>query len=994
MKRQWTEDDLVEHWTLHPDDLALLTNQGAATRLGYALLLKYFQYEGRFPQYRGDVPPAALVHVARQLEVPPEFYTQYDWSGRTIERHRARIRQVLSFRESTDQDAEDLTLWLRQEVLPREHRLERLYEAVYAHCRTIQLEPPAAKRVERLVRSALRSYEDQLQERALARLGSSGLAQMDSLLAGSEDSDEGDDEPPTDPHDPGQLRLRDLKADPGRASLESMLVQIARLRRIRQVPLPDDLFAGESPHLVFAYRQRAAAEPPNELRRHAEPVRATLLGALCLLRSREITDGLVDLLIGTIHKFASRADQRVSKELLREIRRVSGKTTLLYHLAEAAVAHPEGVVRDVLYPVVGEKTLRDLVAEYKSHGPGYTVQVQTKLHASYSKHYRRLLPDLLDVLEFHSNNETHRPVVQALALLKRYVSSKKRYFAQGDEVPLAGVVPEEWLPTVLSTTRKGRIRVERINYEICVLRSLRECLRCKEIWVVGADRYRNPDKDLPADFAIARDTYYDTLHLPQDADVFIKGVQDEMTAGLEALNREMPKNPGVRVVAHKKGGGRLKVTPLEKLPDPPNLASVKGEVGRRWPMTSLLDMLKEADLRVDFTRAFSSVASREVLDPDTLRRRLLLCIFALATNTGLKRIAAGDNRESYSDLRYVMRRYFSREHLRTAIGQVASATFAARDPLVWGDATTTCASDSKKLGAWDQNLRTEYSQRHFGAGVMVYWHVEKKSVCIYSKIKTVSSSEVAAMIEGVLRHCTSMNVEKNFVDTHGQSEIAFAFTRLLSFQLMPRLKGINKQKLYQVLAGTKSLYPELEPILTRPINWDLIRQQYDEMVKFTAALRMGTAEPEAILRRFTGTDVQHPTYAALLELGRAVKTIFLCAYLRDEAVRREVHAGLEVIENWNGANDFIHYGRGGEITTNRLDEQELAVLCMTLVQNALCLINTLMLQEVLADPAWLACMMPADWRALTPLIYAHVNPYGLFLLDMHRRLPLREEAAG
>jgi hypothetical protein len=45
MKRQWTEDDLVEHWTLHPDDLALLINQGAATRLGYALLLKYFQYD-------------------------------------------------------------------------------------------------------------------------------------------------------------------------------------------------------------------------------------------------------------------------------------------------------------------------------------------------------------------------------------------------------------------------------------------------------------------------------------------------------------------------------------------------------------------------------------------------------------------------------------------------------------------------------------------------------------------------------------------------------------------------------------------------------------------------------------------------------------------------------------------------------------------------------------------------------------------------------------
>ncbi len=311
---------------------------------------------------------------------------------------------------------------------------------------------------------------------------------------------------------------------------------------------------------------------------------------------------------------------------------------------------------------------------------------------------------------------------------------------------------------------------------------------------------------------------------------------------------------------------------------------------------------------------------------------------------------------------------------------------------MWGEGTTTCASDSNKFGAWDQNLRTEYSQRHHGAGIMVYWHIEKKSACIYSQIKTVASSEVAAMIEGVLRHCTDMTVEKNFVDSHGQSEIAFAFTRLLGFQLMPRLKGIHAQKLYRPFPGQKDAYPHLQPVLSRPINWDVIRQQYDEMVKFATALRLGTAETEAILRRFTRSSVQHPTYAALAELGKVVKTIFLCSYLRDPAVRREVHEGLQVIENWNSANNFIHYGKGGEIATNRLDDQEVSVLCMTLVQNALCLINTLMIQRVLAEPAWMERMAAEDLRGLTPLIYAHVNPYGVFRLDMDERLALEWSA--
>lgn len=185
----------------------------------------------------------------------------------------------------------------------------------------------------------------------------------------------------------------------------------------------------------------------------------------------------------------------------------------------------------------------------------------------------------------------------------------------------------------------------------------------------------------------------------------------------------------------------------------------------------------------------------------------------------------------------------------------------------------------------------------------------------------------------------------------------------------------------------------LAPILSRAIDWQLIEQQYDEMIKYTAALRHGTAEPEAILRRFAGTTVQHPTYAALAELGKVLKTIFLCRYITSEDFRREINAGLNVVENWNGAHSFIFFGKGGEITSNRLDDQEISVLALHLLQNCLVYVNTLMLQRVLAEPGWLDRMTAADHRGLTPAIHGHINPYGRLDADLSRRIDFAQQLA-
>jgi hypothetical protein len=103
-----------------PRETELLTNKTGASRLGFAVLLKFFQLEAYFPQQTTDVPTVAVEFIAKQVKVTPEQFEQYQWRGRSIEYHRAHIRKLHGFRETTVEDAQALSHWLCEQVLPRE----------------------------------------------------------------------------------------------------------------------------------------------------------------------------------------------------------------------------------------------------------------------------------------------------------------------------------------------------------------------------------------------------------------------------------------------------------------------------------------------------------------------------------------------------------------------------------------------------------------------------------------------------------------------------------------------------------------------------------------------------------------------------------------------------------------------------------------------------------------------------------------------------------
>lgn len=400
-----------DRWALTTEEQALVLTKRQANRLAYAFFLVYFREYGKFPRNTTEVDEPLIVILCKQLGWPEvDTDSVFQISDRTLERLRTEIRARFGFREATVADADMLEEWLQVNVAPNAGgEIDAMLERLHAHCKALRIEPPTQERSERIAKAALRTYEERFCAEIFAKLSDTTRAKLDSLLKPNDSNITEYDSIHTFNFAPAMLLK--LCSNPGRPSLASMQEELDKLTLIRQIELPENLFGNVASSDLERYRRRVAVQEPHELRRLAEATRMTWLAAFVYLRGRGLIDDLVDTLIETIHQIGARAERKVEKELLDDLKRVSGKQNLLFEMADASLSNPDGVVRDVVFPVVGEQKLRDLVKEWKATGPAYRLTLRTVIRNSYKGHYRRMVPKMLQALAFRSNNKHHQPVV-------------------------------------------------------------------------------------------------------------------------------------------------------------------------------------------------------------------------------------------------------------------------------------------------------------------------------------------------------------------------------------------------------------------------------------------------------------------------------------------------------------------------------------------------------------------------------------------------------
>ena len=952
------------------EEISFIKTRHTTKQLAFALLFKCYQGSHKFVDDLTKVPGHIINQVAKLLDVPP---TIGKVSSRTYDNYISLIRKYFKTSFSKKSHYKELEEWIKNELLPTNYLAEEeIKRLATQYLKERGIESFKEKTMMRIILDATNAFETKLFEQLKNTLSAVDEAKLNGLLL---------------PYKEGLSYLGWVNKEINNPSLDAMLGLIEQFFILNRVNYNSASISSIPRRRVLHYADAFTRLNPSDLKQMTDNNRCANLLIYGHIRKEQLTDKLIDMFNRIIRNVIHKSEKRIVKKLINDVKKVYGKEIILFQIAEACLEQPDGTIRDKIFPIVGKDKLKNIIDEYKKKGPKYQSLLHQQIRSSYASYYRRMVQPLLENVTFRSNNSEHQPILDALALIKKYFDSNTVYFPDDEDIP--DCLPDKWKKRIVDA-RTGKIK--RICYEVYVLKKLTDRIRCREIWIEGSFKHKNPDEDLPNNFEDNKEEYFDELSLPIDGDIFIEQLKQKLTGALTTLNDTIPKNPKVRISTQN--GGRIIVTPLTPQAESKNVGFIKKNLQEKWEGTNLIDMFKEVDLENQFTHDFISYGQKTYLKPTEISERILLTIYGMGTNVGLKHMCAGNPHISDHQLRHIKNYFLSTDNLKNALSKVANALFKLRLEEIWGGIPIAVASDSTQFSAYFQNLISEYHNRYGGRGVMIYWHVEKNACCIHSQLKSVSSSEVSAMIEGVLKHCTEMSVQKNYVDTHGQSEIGFAFSHLLGFSLMPRLANLNKQKLARCELGDYQQYINLQPVMTDTINWQLIKEQYSQIVKYTAAMKAGHADPESILRRFNQNNIKHPVYMALSQLGKVLKTIFICNYLMHESIRQEIQEGLNVVELWNGVSKFIFYGRAGEISSNHEKAQTLSVMSLHLLQLSMVYINTLMIQQIIEEHGLKDILTKEDKRALTPLIYEHVNPYGLFPLDLSTRLPhLRYKAA-
>ena len=705
------------------------------------------------------------------------------------------------------------------------------------------------------------------------------------------------------------------------------------------------------------------------------PRRRALL--VCLLHQAQVQtrDQLGEMFLRRMRRTRTLAKEKLTdlQEQPRELE--EHRLAVFADVIDETILNPEDNValgqgvRDILKNDGGAAALRERYEPVSAYHNNHYRPLMWPIH----RPHRAAIFRLSQLVKCHSATQD-ASLIDALADIQSYQYTRRDYLPALISLDFASV---RW--QALSKSRqKMETVLDRRQLEVCVFPYLAQGLQSGDVYIEGSEAFADYRQQLiPWSACVLRlPASCQALQIPETAESFVTHLKQRLREVTERVDTSFPDN--AELTFDDTGTPHLKR--LKAQPIPEELETLEALLKERMPERHLLDILKNGQDGVGYTRHFgpASGVDRKLDDPSA---RYLLTVFGYACELGASQTA----RHAHNLVRRQILRRMNAQHitsakLEAALRDVIGEYTRFELPFLWGSGQAAIA-DGTHIELIRNNLLGAHHVRYGRFGGIAYHHISDTYIALFSHFIACGVWEAVYILDGLLKNTSALQPDTLYADTHGQSEPVFGLATLLGIKLMPRMRTWNDVTFYRIDRSTT--YKHIDRLLTQVVDWDLIERYWQDMMQVVLSIQAGKVLPSMLLQKLGVYSRKNHLYQAFSEVGRVERTIFLLESMSDPAMRQHVRAETTKVESYNNFTDWLAFG-GPVLRSGDPVEPEKRIKYRDLVANAVMLHNVVDMTNALHDlQREGVCITPELVARFSPYLTEHLKRFGQYLIDMN-----------